>query len=83
MQLANAASFATNYEEFRVELAKLIEHEKIDLNTTVVPHIVVGRDSRESSPYFAALLDFLHGQRLPRASFGPRLCHYASIALHY
>ncbi|EHN02830.1 Pcm1p [Saccharomyces cerevisiae x Saccharomyces kudriavzevii VIN7] len=51
MQLANAASFATHFEEFYAELVKLIELEKIDLGASnIAPHIVVGRDSRESSP---------------------------------
>ncbi|EJS44082.1 pcm1p [Saccharomyces arboricola H-6] len=57
MQLANAASFATDFEGFYAELVKLIGHEKIDLDVgTVVPHIVVGRDSRESSPFLLRCL---------------------------
>lgn len=57
MQLANAASFATHFEEFYAELVKLIELEKIDLGASnIAPHIVVGRDSRESSPYLLRCL---------------------------
>ncbi|EJT41470.1 PCM1-like protein [Saccharomyces kudriavzevii IFO 1802] len=57
MQLANAALFATHFEEFYAELVKLIELEKIDLGASnVAPHIVVGRDSRESSPYLLRCL---------------------------
>ncbi|CAI4398188.1 AAC_collapsed_G0014140.mRNA.1.CDS.1 [Saccharomyces cerevisiae] len=81
MQLANAASFATNFEEFRVELAKLIEHEKIDLNTTVVPHIVVGRDSRESSPYLlrcltSSMASVFHAQVLDLGCVTTPQLHY-------
>ncbi|CAI4059860.1 hypothetical protein SKDZ_05G0130 [Saccharomyces kudriavzevii ZP591] len=57
MQLANAASFATHFKEFYAELVKLIELEKIDLGASnIAPHIVVGRDSRESSPYLLRCL---------------------------
>ncbi|CAI1940017.1 hypothetical protein SEUBUCD650_0E00270 [Saccharomyces eubayanus] len=57
MQLANAASFAATFDEFYAELVKLVEHEKIDLDTSAVaPHVVVGRDSRESSPFLLRCL---------------------------
>ncbi|CAI4038411.1 hypothetical protein SMKI_05G0200 [Saccharomyces mikatae IFO 1815] len=81
MQLANTASFASNFEEFRAELTRLIEHEKIGLDTSIVPHIVVGRDSRESSPYLlrcltSTMVSVFHAQVLDLGCVTTPQLHY-------